>query len=76
MKSFGCLKTDTHLNYTLIQGKPLCLPSRTSRHSKAQGTMIKLGPVPLEGHTPCTRYLSGGINFRRHTCNYSAHTTQ
>lgn len=76
MKSSRYLKTDTPLNYILIRDKPLCLPSRNSRHNKFQGTKIKLRPVRLEDHAAITRYLCGGITFRRQTCNYSDRTSQ
>jgi len=44
-----------------IQHTHLHFPSHTTWHTKAQGTLKKLGQVPLQGHTACVRYMHGGI---------------
>lgn len=40
-----------------IQRAQLHFPSHTTWHTKAQGTVNKLGEVPLQGHTTCMRYV-------------------
>jgi len=44
-----------------IQHIQLHFPSYTTWHTKAQGTVNKLGQVPLQGHTACMRYMYGVV---------------